>query len=270
MLKKILASMFCILFALPVSAKVSQNLLVTAKISPVEPLSIQEMIDSAKQGSRIIVPAGVYNENIIIDKFVKLDGQGATLEGTVKITGDKAVFSNFILTNYGVENDGDPVVLVSGDNVRIVGNTFKKTEDAFEVVVEGDEADIERNAFDGIITTDSGFLKVTPEAGKTVIRENIFKGGPGGQWGPLQLFPSEKSNINVFGNDIVNADDKAVFLGGKGGDINFSKNTFEGVGVIFVADTPVSLNGQKDLLKGKELIESKNQDAEVVFGSPSL
>jgi len=57
---------------------------------------LQEAIDQAKAGSRLVLPAGVYHGNIVIDKPLIIDGkdQKAIIEGDGNISADNIGFKS--------------------------------------------------------------------------------------------------------------------------------------------------------------------------------
>jgi hypothetical protein len=232
--------------------------------------TIQEMINEADEGDKLTIPAGVYNEDIVIDKTLKLYGKGATIKGTVFITADDVRFEKFTLTEYGV-NDGDPVVHVLGDDAEVLSNTFIKTEDAFEIVVEGQDALIRGNYINGTISTDSGMIKVYGSADNTEIIKNTLYGSERGQWSPLQLLLLEAdTDITIKDNTIRNAYDKAIFISGAvspSAIITLRNNKFyTGSRVIYIRNPLKKLNGYSDMEDGAENVEDKNTDSEVQFG----
>lgn len=97
--------------------------------------TIQAAIDAADPGSTILVPAGSYAENVTLNKNdVTLRAEpGATIAGTVTVSGDGARLEGFELTKPASATTEDGIkfsgwtgrsLLVTGENAEIVGNTI--------------------------------------------------------------------------------------------------------------------------------------------------
>lgn len=260
-MKKIIISALFLFLIIPVPVSSEPKIIgVSVKIGSA---SIQEMIDSAEEGEKIKIPPGTYEENIRIDKTITLEGEKVMLKGTVKIEADNVRISGFTFTEYNIGLDGSPVLEVTGNEAEISGNTFIKTEDAFEILIKGSNAKIKENVFEGLISTDSGMVKI--EADKAEILENRFVGAEGGQWGPLQVLISDGFEIKISGNRFENASDKAILIGGRG-LIKLEGNKFSENGIIFLGDKPEKLNGISDMAEAKDEVESLNKGSEVVYG----
>lgn len=227
--------------------------------------TIQELIDEAVPGEDVIVFPGEYEEDLVLNKSIQLTGENVTLNGTVYITADDAGFGYFTITEYGVM-DGQPVVRITGDSVDVFSNTFIKTEDAIEIVIEGKNANVAGNVINGTITTDSGMVEVGKNANNTVLYQNEFLGGRGGQWGPLQIFAENGTIVNLSDNTFKNVSDKAILSNGLAAVLNFNNNSFSDVGVIYIGQEPISLNGFSDMQIAEENVENTNNGSEVVYG----
>ncbi|MBA4536728.1 nitrous oxide reductase family maturation protein NosD [Bacillus aquiflavi] len=93
--------------------------------------SIQAVIDQAAAGAKIVVPKGVFKENLTISKPITIAGmEGAVIDGGNKgnvITVNEA--DNVVITGLTIQNSGSAekdsgIYLVKGTNNRIEGNRF--------------------------------------------------------------------------------------------------------------------------------------------------
>lgn len=93
--------------------------------------TIQKLIDEAPLHHEIVIPPGVYSENLIITKPVTLDGKGlVTINGQGKGTiitllGDGISIRNLKLTNSGDSHDKvDAGIRVRSSNNKIINNVI--------------------------------------------------------------------------------------------------------------------------------------------------
>ena len=105
--------------------------------------SIQSAINSANPGTTIIVHSGVYTENLVINKTLRLVGvgwpvvDGGNLSTTVMITWDGVILEGFKIVNgnpYG--NNVNPDTELS-EGVKILNNIIKLTEKDADGSVSG-------------------------------------------------------------------------------------------------------------------------------------
>ena len=95
---------------------------------------IQDAINESGDGDRIIVYAGVYNENIVINKTsLNVFGEDRSLttinatnsSNAVTITNAYVDFSDFTIQNSG-NNSDDAVIYVDADNCNIIDNVIRE------------------------------------------------------------------------------------------------------------------------------------------------
>lgn len=91
-------------------------------VTPAMAGPLQEMIDAAPDGAEIAVPAGVYIEQIVIDRPIVLDGaNGVTIDGggkgtIVSLSATGATLKNITLRNSGrLHNKVDAGLRITGD-----------------------------------------------------------------------------------------------------------------------------------------------------------
>lgn len=98
-------------------------------------MSIQQVINEAENGSTIIVPSGVYNEHVIVNKTVSLVGEDVlttiidgTYNGTVvQITADNVSISGLTLRNSGCKWDYSGVSTYRSENCEIKNCYFSNS-----------------------------------------------------------------------------------------------------------------------------------------------
>jgi parallel beta-helix repeat protein len=88
---------------------------------------IQDAINNAKDGDRILVYFGVYHENVVVDKSVTLKGIGHTVvdangsDSAITLTADGTTLVGFSVTNSG-SSWSDVGIKVTSNNNTITGN----------------------------------------------------------------------------------------------------------------------------------------------------
>lgn len=93
-------------------------------------MSIQESINNALEGDKVIVKKGQYHGNLIINKSINLTGEEGTViagsgEGnTIEITAPNVTIENFIIEKSGRENT-DSGIWVESSNNLIQNNILK-------------------------------------------------------------------------------------------------------------------------------------------------
>ena len=109
-----------------VKQTVKRNILYVGGSGPGNYTTIQSAIDSASAGDTVFVYSGTYNENLIVDKSIKLIGEG---EDTCSINGDGVrnvvnITTNWInMTGFRiVGNGGECGIYVITDNVTLSHN----------------------------------------------------------------------------------------------------------------------------------------------------
>jgi len=96
---------------------------------------IQDAIDNASEGDKIFVFKGLYNETIIIDKIISLEGENKTntiIDGVYQSVVVKILESNVKLTNFTIRNSNGYIdnagVKNTGENTTIQNCIFYNTK----------------------------------------------------------------------------------------------------------------------------------------------
>ena len=137
--------------------------------------SIQAAIDAANPGDTILVEAGAFDEDLVIDKSITLIGANfglagtderrpeTEIEGTITVTGDDVVIDGFLFDiNASGAGGGQRVVDVQGDNGVVRNSVFEQATDTgvtpFAIGVSGEGASISNNLIDRSGAADAGSL----------------------------------------------------------------------------------------------------------------
>ncbi|NMD06787.1 MAG: nitrous oxide reductase family maturation protein NosD [Phyllobacteriaceae bacterium] len=112
---------------------------------------LQDLVTAAKDGDTVMPPPGIYEEHLVIDKAIVLDGQNAVIidgggKGTVvELLSDKATLKNLTIRNSGrLHNALDAALRVKGSNNVI--KDLKIENSLFGIdVSKGDHNVIRRN-----------------------------------------------------------------------------------------------------------------------------
>ncbi len=89
-------------------------------------VKIQDAINAATNDDKIFVYSGIYNENVIVDKRLIIEGEnqeltiidGGEINSVVKINSENVIFSGFTITNSGNSSEYAGII-INSDNVDI-------------------------------------------------------------------------------------------------------------------------------------------------------
>lgn len=182
--------------------------------------SIQAAINAANESDTIEVYSGTYNENVIINKMLTINGADAETtsiigvnsnENTVSITVDNVTFSGFTVDNtIGKQNTFNALFMDGVSNGEITDNILENGENGLYLIGSSDNL-ISFNTFRDNIR--KGIL-VSYSNSNIIQQNNINNNGEG------MRFSSSSSN-NVFenvitGNNIgidfaTNSDDNVIY-----------------------------------------------------------
>ncbi len=141
-------------------------------------MSIQEAIDAASDGDTIIVNAGTYTENLIVDKEVTLQANGEViLEGTIDdqlSIPDGTALNDYFEANHPAYS-ATTGIEVQADNVTIDGFTISHFSVGVHLNANNDGVSITNNTFTDNVT---GLRKSTAtEATNLDVSDNTFTQG---------------------------------------------------------------------------------------------
>jgi parallel beta-helix repeat protein len=95
-------------------------------------MTIQDAIDSARQGDIIRIPAGIYYEHVVVNKTITLAGSGVNgtvVDGSnngtiITVTANNVTITGFTLRNSGYGWTMQGVYVYNADDCNVTGNTF--------------------------------------------------------------------------------------------------------------------------------------------------
>ena len=161
--------------------------------------SIQDAIDAANSSDTIYVYSGTYNENLVINKTIILQGAGSedtNIEGsndhTIKILVDNVSISGFTIRNTGVSSSYSSIFLNSVSNCNIKNNVIEDAGNGIYLV----------NSNENIIE------------GNHIYSNNIG------------IYFSNSDSNTIYDNDIKNNNAYGVYIVTTSNDNTFSLNDF--------------------------------------------
>lgn len=149
---------------------------------------IQDAIDNATKGDVILVFAGNYIENIIIDKQIALIGNGSSecfingdgVENVIEITSDGVNISGFYCSN------GDIGIHIRSENVSIINISCSNTDD-YGIYLNGSRNTVlSSNIISG---TNTGIF--IQSSTNIIVKNNICKGN----WYGIRIVSSNNNSI---------------------------------------------------------------------------
>ena len=161
-------------------------------------ISIQDAINSAQAGDVISVGAGIYEEDLVIDKGVTLQGNNAIIKGVANV--------NITLWPLAVPN-----IDIREDNVALYGFTIKGPDYApgyysSGIVIEGSNVEIYNNAFETTPGNDASGDEIS-QAIQTYSNASIPGVDISGLYIHDNIFTSLVNGITGYEGIYVNPDD---------------------------------------------------------------
>jgi len=155
---------------------------------------IQDAVNNANEGDKIIVHSGIYEENVIVNKQLTLQGMGTPVidakgfGNSINLYAGNSVVDGFVLCN-----GRSGLYMVSNDNV-IKNNTIKENQYGIYLFKSGENV-IEQNLIDD---NRRYGLYLLIKSNNNVISGNIVNKNEGG----IRIIASDDNQI--FLNSIVN------------------------------------------------------------------
>ena len=208
-MRKITLSMFIILSFLISTYTNSQN-----------NSTIQSLIDSANIGDQLLIPAGTYEESLIIDKSVFLEADG---EVVLNVSG----YQTGILIQAGVSNVTINGFIITGDTST--GSGITVSPDTNNILVEN-------NTIENILLPGGG--------NSSPLSYGILCYGDSNPVAP-------PTNITIQGNEIINVLGSAISLGSDTQNVLIDNNTFSNIIPVDIGTgTDTSIGIQAELSNG--------------------
>ena len=202
---------------------------------------IQDAINKASDGDKIIVHSGVYYENVVVGKSVTLKGIGhpvvdANNSGSaITLTADGITLQGFNATNPGCSWSGsDTGIKVNSRNNTITGNNVSNNDKGIALwscnnnTITGNNAsnnifgialfDSSNNTITGNNVSNNNWygIHIYSSSNNTITGNNASNNG----WNGIRL---DYSSINTITGNNVSNNDKGIFL-----DRNSSNNIITG------------------------------------------
>ena len=146
---------------------------------------LQALIDAAEPGSILVLPAGTYDGNVVIDKPLELRGEGwPVIDGhgsgnVIEIYAPDVTITGFEIVNTGLSLDQENAgVSANAERVSVIGNRFENV--LFGIYLRrGDDSHVADNVI-GAIDLDvarSGDGIRLWESSRVVVERNVVDGG---------------------------------------------------------------------------------------------
>lgn len=238
--------------------------------------SIQQMINAALVGDTISVPSGTYNETIIIDKSIVLQGAERTTTvitgaggSVIRITADNCIFENFtIMTTeptelaIGISVNGNHTTI---QNTTISSSTGMNTTSptTFGITINANNNTIENNT---ISSNTYGIALNQSSQGTTVLYNNISQNTYG-------VYLSSSSEKNIIESNIFFKNDKGIYMTRSHDNVVMMNTISSGdYGISLVTSVNNTLS-ENDIVSNNQygiFIESESRNNIIQFNSISL
>jgi parallel beta-helix repeat protein len=264
------AAITILIVSIMFGAATSNSLLPEAKSCigvPQDYATIQEAVNAAGAGDTVLVSAGVYYENLIINKYISLVGEDPD-STVVDGNGSDNVFSvladDVTIINFTIRN-GLRGILINGNNCTVSNNTITENDGDYGIYLSGMGVLMNYSSFNeisGNIVTDNG--------------NNV----PGWSWGNgIECFHSSQNF--VARNMVCNNEVLGIAIGGDCNIVegnNATGNGADGIGIggdnnsiignVIVANRMAGtrvLNSHNNILKDNYVSKNGNLD---IWGQP--
>ena len=175
--------------------------------------SIQDAINDANESDTIVVHSGTYNENIIVNKTLTIegvDGKSVTtingndaLKQTVQITGDNVQLYGFTIKNtIGVSQQKACIFVDGAIGCIIRDNTIKNGQDGIDVISSSSTSIYDNTVEDNEGTGIWLYYSDNNQVYQNTIKNNNMKG----------VLLTYSSNNNIYNNVVSGNFDKGIYL----------------------------------------------------------
>jgi parallel beta-helix repeat protein len=221
---------------------------------------IQDAINNAKEGDTIFVYSGIYYENVVVDKSVKLMGIGHPVvdangsDSAITLTADGITLVGFNATNSG-KSQSDAGINVNTSNNNITSNNVRNNGFGISLssssnnTITGNNAS--NNYYNGICLSSS--------SNNTITGNNVCN-----NWGGIWLYDSCNNNT-ITGNNVSSNNWDGIRLYDSSNNNTITGNVFvnDGLFVYFSYQNTVednTVNG-KPLVYLEDVSDYKVEDA---------
>lgn len=173
--------------------------------------TIQDALDSASSGDKIIIRSGIYSENIFVNSSIQIEGMGDSTHlmssgGTgIVINSNNVSISRLKISNYyngiytnnhknipisniTIENTTEHSIYFEGVSERIIiKNNIIKNIENFGIYIEGNNNNINNNLVSNLTYGGSGGNAIVIKSSKSVVHHNQIYDIQGCGITPLQL-----------------------------------------------------------------------------------
>lgn len=179
--------------------------------------TINAAITAANNGDLISVKPGTYNENVVINKNVRVVSTGGRLVTKITAVSDTSIIVDFV----GVSDAAVNGFTISGArdgwgvNIGFLGGSNVRVKNCI----------IEHNGVGVYVASDTLFYTASNVTiDNNLIRNNTFYGGGTGQGSGIFVEGSSANvpNVVITNNEIVNNDGYGIYVFGSSGSPSFS------------------------------------------------
>jgi len=167
--------------------------------------TVQGAVDAAPPNTTVVVPAGIYREQVTVDKAITLRGRGATLDGrdkgtVVSVTADRVGLVGFDLRGVGNQTVGnrsaagdawdatvtaaygnsDAAVTSRNASSLYAANLSIQTNSSGLVLRQTPDAVVENVTVNGTANWEAGFMGIVGMHSDIVVQNSRFHGGRDG------------------------------------------------------------------------------------------
>ncbi len=253
-------ALIAILIAMAGITNIHETQAIKTLIVPDQYPTIGAAVESASSGDVVYVKSGVYNENVVVNKQLTLEGQSSA--------------NTTILGNGG--STPTAVLILSADNVKVTGFTLESrnysvtTMTAYGIWVDANNCTITGNIVDhtytGIFSSTQAYTTITENTIENSIKNGIgFYGGSQSVVSENNVVGNAVSGIEMAGYSNVISNNNIVD-NFRGVGLGASYSVLFGNNIASNAESGVFLAGSKNIISENNLTSNKYG----VFVTPQL